>query len=381
MGTITKRLKANGKPSYTAQIRKKKKGKIILNLVDTFASEQAAKSWMKRHEDALKKPGGLERAMKAKARKSVSDCISDYIAAPPDGFGKSKSQMLSYFQRLDFGASPIEELMAEDFVKLALDLLSGLQARPSDPKKDTPEHYTYTPRKPQTVNGYMVTLGTLIRFGGPICRVTMPLAEFEEAMRTLQHQRIVTKSAKRTRRPSLDELDVLMEHFVKTYQENPRSVPMHKIVAAAIFETHRQGAILAQTWADYDLENEEITIRNMKHPKQTKGNDMTLSIQEEARSIIASMPRTDDRIFPYNSDVVSRRFTDACKLLEIDDLHFHDLRHEGISRLFEMGLTIPQVAQISGHQSWQSLKRYSHLKQCGDEYEGWKWWEVAKAPL
>jgi len=61
MGTITERLKANGKPSFTVQIRKKKNGKVILNLVETFASEQAAKNWLKRREDALKKPGGLER--------------------------------------------------------------------------------------------------------------------------------------------------------------------------------------------------------------------------------------------------------------------------------------------------------------------------------
>lgn len=381
MGTITERLKANGKPSFTVQIRKKKNGRVILNLVETFASEQAAKSWLKRREDALKKPGGLERAVKAKTRKSVADCISDYIDASPEGFGKSKSQMLSYFQRLDFGASAIEDLLARDFVKIAMELLSGLQARPVDPQKDTPAHYTFKPRKPQTVNGYMVTLGTLIRFGGPICGVTMPRAEFEEAMRTLQHQKIVTKSAQRTRRPTLDELDLLMNHFVNGYRSNPRMVPMHKIVAAAIFETHRQGAILSQTWEDYDLENEEITIRNMKHPRQTQGNDMTLSIQQEARAIIESMPRTEDRIFPYNSDVVSRRFTDACKLLGIEDLHFHDLRHEGISRLFEMGLTIPQVAQISGHQSWQCLKRYTQIKQRGDKYDGWKWWDLVTAPL
>jgi hypothetical protein len=41
-------------------------------------------------------------------------------------------------------------------------------------------------------------------------------------------------------------------------------------------------------------------------------------------------------------------------------LHFHDLRHEGISRLFEMGRTIPQAASVSGHRSWASLQRYSH---------------------
>ena len=112
MRTITERLKANGKPSFTAQIRKKKNGKVILNLVETFASEQAAKSWLKRREDALKKPGGLERAVRAKTRKSVADCIGDYIDASPEGFGKSKSQILSHFQRLDFGASAIEDLLA-----------------------------------------------------------------------------------------------------------------------------------------------------------------------------------------------------------------------------------------------------------------------------
>lgn len=381
MGSIYERIKANGNPSYTAQIRKKRKGKIILDMVETFSSERAAKSWMKRQEAALKKPGALDRAVNAKARKTLADCITEYIAASPEGFGKSKSQMLSYFQRLDFGSLPIEDLTAQDFVRLGMDLLSGVQARPTDSISDSPDHYTLKPRKPQTVNGYIVTLGALVRFGGPICGVTMPCAEFEEALRTLQHQKIVTKSAQRTRRPTLHELDLLMEHFVKGYEENPRMIPMHKIVGAAIFEIHRKGAILKQTWQDYDRENEEIVIRDMKHPRQTKGNDMTLQIREEASAIIDSMPRVSERVFPYNSDVVTRRFTDACKLLGIEDLHFHDLRHEGISRLFEIGLTIPQVAQVSGHQSWQCLKRYTQIRQTGDKFEGWKWWGVLTAPL
>lgn len=318
--------------------------------------------------------------MRAKTRKSVSQCIEDYSAASPIDFGKSKAQMLSTLSRLEFGSKAIDNLTAPDFLDLAKDLMSGIQAPPIDPKRDTPEHYTLKPRKPQTVNGYMVTLGTLIRYGGPISRVTMPIAEFEEAMRTLKHHRMVTKSDTRSRRPSMEELDKLMEYFYSRHQANPRIVPMHKIIAAAIFETHRQGAILSQTWSDYDQANDQIMIRNMKHPMQTVGNDMLLDIRKEAQSIINSMPRVDDRIFPYNRDVISRHFTDACKILEIEDLHFHDLRHEGISRLFEMGLTIPQVAQVSGHRSWQSLQRYTQIKQSGDKYANWKWWP-AIAPL
>lgn len=49
--------------------------------------------------------------------------------------------------------------------------------------------------------------------------------------------------------------------------------------------------------------------------------------------------------------------------LAIDNLHFHDLRHEAISRLFELGtLDIMEVSAISGHKSLSMLKRYTHLK-------------------
>lgn len=49
------------------------------------------------------------------------------------------------------------------------------------------------------------------------------------------------------------------------------------------------------------------------------------------------------------------------------------MRHEGASRLFEMGKTIPEVATFTGHRSWQSLQRYSHLRQTGDKFLGWPW--------
>jgi integrase len=111
----------------------------------------------------------------------------------------------------------------------------------------------------------------------------------------------------------------------------------------------------------------------MKHPGDKLGNDVWCDLTPEATAFIEAMPKREDRIFPYSTDAISAAFTRACKILEIDDLHFHDLRHEGISRLFELGQTISQVATISGHRSWQSLKRYSHLRQVGDKYAGWKW--------
>lgn len=68
------------------------------------------------------------------------------------------------------------------------------------------------------------------------------------------------------------------------------------------------------------------------------------------------------RIFPYNSRSVGTAFHRACVTLGIEDLHFHDLRHEGTSRLFEAGFEIPQVALVTGHKDWKMLRRYTHLK-------------------
>jgi integrase len=57
------------------------------------------------------------------------------------------------------------------------------------------------------------------------------------------------------------------------------------------------------------------------------------------------------RLFPYNPESVSAAFTRACQKLEINDLHFHDLRHAATMNLFRMGLDIPRVAMITGHKS------------------------------
>ena len=45
----------------------------------------------------------------------------------------------------------------------------------------------------------------------------------------------------------------------------------------------------------------------------------------------------------------------------IKDLRFHDLRHEAVSRFFEMGLSVPEVAFISGHKDYRMLARYTHM--------------------
>ena len=50
------------------------------------------------------------------------------------------------------------------------------------------------------------------------------------------------------------------------------------------------------------------------------------------------------------------------KSAKITGFRFHDLRHEAVSRLVELGLGDQEVAAISGHKSMQMLRRYTHLR-------------------
>ncbi|WP_322866052.1 tyrosine-type recombinase/integrase [Aquicoccus sp. G2-2] len=384
MGTIMERAKKDGAQSYTAVIRKKKGGKVILSLTETFKSEQAAKRWIRKTERELKGKGALDRAVAARHRKTWADVIREYSDASPEEFGKTKTANLAYLQRLDFGNLAVQETDDHDFFCLAQNLLKGVQAPPADPKNDCPEHYELKPRMPQTVNSYMATLRTVVYYGGPISKIDMPVADFEVAMRTLKHQRMIGRSAIRNRRPTLVELDKLLTHFLDCYQADRRRVPMHKIIGGAITLAHRQEALCSLPWKDFDDGKARLMVRNMKHPRQTAGNDVETWVTQDGIKLINSMPRTSDRIFPYHPNTVSRLFTDACKILEIEDLHFHDLRHEAISRFFEIGLgggSRDIIMKYTGHSPDGSLSRYIHVEQVGDRYADWKWWPILFAPL
>jgi len=65
-------------------------------------------------------------------------------------------------------------------------------------------------------------------------------------------------------------------------------------------------------------------------------------------------------LFPITANAFRLAWERLKKRANVDDLHFHDLRHEAISRFFELGLTTPEVALISGHRDMRMLFRYTH---------------------
>ena len=58
---------------------------------------------------------------------------------------------------------------------------------------------------------------------------------------------------------------------------------------------------------------------------------------------------------------ISKHFRDARKLVGLDWLHFHDLRHSAASAMINEGVDLYTVGAVLGHKTAASTQRYAHL--------------------
>jgi hypothetical protein len=78
---------------------------------------------------------------------------------------------------------------------------------------------------------------------------------------------------------------------------------------------------------------------------------------EEAWAIANRQPQSSQYIFPYKAKSIGVAFARACLVLGITDITFDSLRREGMIRLFERGLTLPEVRQHALCDTLETLKR------------------------
>lgn len=351
MGTIVTRKRRDQSFGYTAQIVIKRKGHKPHREAKTFDRQQAARAWIAKREAELAAPGALDPA--PTEQPTLAEAIDRYVRDTRREIGRTKAQVLEAIKGCPIGALPVDRIGSREIVALASDLAAV--------------------RQPQTVANYLSHLAAVFAIARPAWGYALDQQAMRDALAVARRLGLTAKSSERDRRPTLDELDALLTHFAQVRDRRPTSVPMTAIVPFAIFSTRRQEEITRIAWADLDEPGARIMVRDMKNPGEKIGNNVWCDLPEPALRIIQAAPRSGDLIFPYTTDAIGAAFTRACKLLAIDDLRFHDLRHDGVSRLFEMGMNIPNVAAVSGHRSWTSLKRYTHIRQTGDKYAGWSW--------
>ena len=317
---IQERTNSEGVITYRAQIR----GRGFAHLSKTFTRKTDAKKWIEDTKAAIR--GGTAVSHEA-GRTTLREALERYVReVTPRKKGRLREEeranvwmknpialrFLAQLRGVDFSKYRDDrraEGKAENTIRLELALIS---------------HLFEIARKEWGMEGLR----------NPIRNISMPAG-----------------SNKRERRVSADEEAAILKHLSGPY--------MAPIALLAIETAMRRGELLALTWADINL---STAVARLRDTKNSEPRDVPLS--KRAIDILKNMPRPLDSsaaIFPLSQDVVTREFGQACRDAGIENLHFHDLRHEAVSRICEK-LPMHEAMRVTGHKTPAMLMRYYHPK-------------------
>ena len=211
-----------------------------------------------------------------------------------------------------------------------------------------------------TIAGDLSALGTILKFGRHGKKIDLDPEITKSARADLSARNINTRGEEREREPTEAELQLLYDYW----ESNKRiKVPIATIIKLAIKTTIRLSEICNLDISDIDAKNKTAKILDRKDPRRKIGNHQTIPLLPDAWAIVEPIikNKTEGKLFDANAKTVSSRFTRDCAKLKIKDLHFHDSRHKATGDLFRAGLALPEVALLTGHKTWEQLRRYTQL--------------------
>jgi len=364
MATITKIT--NPTNPWRVQIRRAGQSTIS----KCFPTNVEAKRWARAEETKLDKNPNANGG----GNITFGELVNIYVEkfARRNDAGELRPDVNSRFRLLNksLGHYRLKELNIDVFRQYA-----------QEPRHNT--HKDQIARNPKPIAGRtrkikLDIVSRVLRHAGTFAKAqsicSVAVNELKTLVAELQMENQVSENS-RDRRPTEAELMKLEAYFARP--SNRAQLPMWDLILFAMSTCMRRGEITKIVWEDFDPIDRTIWIRDRKDPSGAhRRNDLVPLLKGtfdwrgapvDPIAIMSNLafrtgkPRTG-RVFPYFAKHVTTRFTKACKDLNIPDLHFHDLRHEGVSRLFEDGRPMEQVSVVSGHRSWKDLKRYTNLK-------------------
>lgn len=316
---------------WRAQIRRKGHP----NQCKTFPTKAQAEKWVRQREHDM--DNGVE---------------------PVQGATLTVSELIEAYRDLRDRARPISDASNEHYMLRSLTRGLGEKIAARLTPDDLVGFATMRREEgagPYTINMDVSKLGTVMRYGGAAKRVSLPDV-VGSARPLLTHLRLIGGGGKRERRPTDDELRAVLAHLTTT-----RGLKFAEAVAFAAITAMRRGEVCAILHSDIDAKTRTVQVWR-KHPRLGKTLEK-VPLLGDAWDIAMRQPKSDDgRVFSVQPTTLSKYFTWACRDLGIPDLHLHDMRHEGTSKLFEQGYGIEQVALVTGHKSWANLRRYTNLR-------------------
>lgn len=223
---------------------------------------------------------------------------------------------------------------------------------------------------PQTINQDLVYLRGPLSYaalGWDMPDVTP--APIVAAKPFLQKYSLIGKSRPRDRRPTQEEIDLIIAIARERNKHRKTVIPMDVLMEFAIYSGRRLGEICRLRWGDVNGEDMTCVVRDMKDPKFKAGNHHVFPLLGRAWDIVMErLPHrknpenADERIFPYNAHSASQAAREIREKAGIKGLRFHDCRREAASRAFEGRLNgkkygVAEVMVLTGHKNPQMLMR------------------------
>lgn len=358
MGTISKRTTTKGEVRYRALIQVRKQD-VNFSESKTFSKKTLAEAWIKKREAEIELNPDILHGVESKRSISLKEAIDRYIEDVSE-IGQSKLYKLHHFKTFDFARLALDKLNREIFSNYVLKRRGG--------------EYDGVAVSKSTVEQDLYYLKSVLMHAEFVLNdENQALFELDKAMTGMRNAKQIDRSETRDRLPNRQELINLTTHFYNRWQIKNVTMPTHLIMWLAIYTTRRRGELFRLRLSDYDAEHGVWLVRDIKNPKGSKGNNKRFKVSPEAKVIIDELLKPEvrkkmmrlggdpDFLIPLDAGSTTRIFTEACKIHGIDDLWWHDFRHEGATRLAEQGLTIPQIQQYTLHDSWSSLQRYVNL--------------------
>ena len=362
MATVVKRVNPSGAVVYRALIRIKKAGWPDFSESKTFSKKSLAVEWAKRREAEIEQNPEIlfgEQKRVLPTLQAATNQYLDDVAA----MGRTKRLGLLFLTSFDIGQKRIDRLTRADYAAHVSQRRAGL-----------PEQGV-GPIAASTALQELQYIRTVLTHALYVWGYKVSWQELDFAAEGLAKAGQVVKSSRRDRLPTRAELQALTTYFYRQWTEplHRNHTPMHLIIWLAIYTARREGEITRMMLADYAADAGEWLIRDVKHPQGSAGNHKWFDVSAAALPVIEALQQPDVQrrmagcdgiagsLVPLNPRSISAAFARACKVLGIDDLRFHDFRHEAATRLAEDGATVPQIQRVTLHNSWGSLQRYVNL--------------------
>lgn len=157
------------------------------------------------------------------------------------------------------------------------------------------------------------------------------------------------KGTARNRRLKSEELTYLIDSL------NPY---LQHVVILLIETAMRRGELAALKISNIDIDERLVLLEDTKN-----GENRTIPLSNRALTAITYLIQHahSEMLLNYSKCWLTEKFIIHCKKIGIENFRLHDLRHEGVSKLFEKGLNVIEVSSISGHRDLSMLKRYTHI--------------------